>query len=214
MLQDKTPEGFPGPLMADLKTANKNEILHKAYRVFDGEESFELFLYFVTKVLEKLNPTASKRCGKGLSQALISSIYTASDEAFGLYIIHNELECWKIQCVQMKEGKRGADLRVKKRYTDFSSGRRNGTDPRCERAFKYILKMVKKRRETSREMEERFKEWYTKEKLDDREVVNRGDEDTDFPNYSSDSDDSEADEERRALYADGGEDLDDGLKDL
>jgi len=100
-----------------------DSVLHDGYRRVDEDQesvpaeykySYESFLSLIEP-----NRTSSKRVNR---RNLLSDIYTVSDEAFGLLVIHNELGVWGEQYKLQEEGKSARQLRINKKYAKHNSG--------------------------------------------------------------------------------------------
>ena len=118
------PESFPGVLK--LNTTNQKEpLLSKSYGRFsvDGIPEFE---YFIKTLLSEVQPKRT-RYKRARGQETISKCFTASDEAFALIVLDNELHVWD----QQFEKKKGTsckkiDLRMEKKYM-----KRHGSSGKC-----------------------------------------------------------------------------------
>ena len=118
---EKVPESFPGTVAIKEDIA-RNTLLHKDYRRYKNGPDAD-FEYFVTRLLAKLNPLRTNFRMKK-KEHLISDIFTASDEAFVLFVLYNELECWEAQREDMKKGMSGRKLVKVKRFCNGTSGKR------------------------------------------------------------------------------------------
>ena len=84
----------------------------------------------------------------------MSEIFTVSDEAYGLFIIHNEFHRWKELHRPLEEGETEAQRKAKvpkKRYIDPRTGRKGVTsswDPVGLVVFGKLCLQVKKLRES------------------------------------------------------------------
>ena len=159
--ENKVPEHFPNKLLID-ETAR--DIIRPEYRrpnMFDDDQ----YQYFLTRILSAINPGVTN-FNTRKSRELISDIFTVSDEAFGLMMIHNEYRVW----VEQKKIKDGPDPRrkgrEKKRYCDQRSGSKDGWTQEGMRVFSKLCKRVKELREgeeTGREFEMLVKEKFVRE---------------------------------------------------
>ena len=89
---------------------------------------------------------------------LISDIFTVTDEAFVLFVLHNEYDVWEEQKKKMGEGKKGKELVMKKRFCNSISGKK---DSWCQSGMDLFCKLVgevKYRRDESKELEKRMRE--------------------------------------------------------
>ena len=116
----KVPSTFPGTV--GLLVSDNNDgiaSLVNQYRRY-GEEKNEEFYYFVTRILPAINPGADFK--RLMKEKLISDIFSVTDEAFGLIILHNEYHVW---VSQQEEGYTGRNdgTKLKKQYTDVKSGK-------------------------------------------------------------------------------------------
>ena len=94
------PDSFPGVLK--MNTTNKDEpLLPKHYGKYglEGKEEFE---YFVKTLLSEVQPKRT-RYKRLRGQETISDRFTASDEAFALIVLDNELHVWDEQIKKKKD---------------------------------------------------------------------------------------------------------------
>ena len=145
------PRSFPGSLLVSEDGIDKNYRLYER----DGNEEFE---YFVTRLVERVRPRQTK-FGQKKSTKRISEIFTPSDEAYALLVLHNELELWTHQ-IKMKttEGKSGRQLRGKKTFTDCNGG--VGWNREGIRLMAKVMTQIRLRREQSISLENKMmKKW-------------------------------------------------------
>ena len=146
----EVPGSFPGTLK--LRSGKDREpILHPNYQ---REASVE-FEYFVENILERVRPRRTKyKQQKGTN--LISEIFTATDEAFALFVLYNEHHVWLEQDKLMKEGKKGSELHLEKRFVNGRSGDKDGLPLKAMRFFIKLTKEVRTRRNETKDMERMF----------------------------------------------------------
>ena len=149
------PNLFPGVLK--INTTNKNEpILPKHYGRFalEGMPEFECF---IKKLLSEVQPKRT-RCKRLRVQETISKCFTASDEAFALIMLDNELHVWDQQIKKRKgQSCNNSDLRIEKKYM-----KRHGHCGKCgwskegQKIYKRLTdKIVAQRKAGWREQDER-----------------------------------------------------------
>ena len=149
------PDSFPGVLK--INTTNKDEpLLPKHYGKYglDGTPEFE---YFVKTLLSEVQPKRT-RYKRLRVQETISDRFTASDEAFALIVLDNELHVWDEQ-IEKKKGSRWKknDLRMEKKYM-----KRHGSSGKCgwskagQKIYKRLTdEIVAQRKAGWREQDER-----------------------------------------------------------
>lgn len=126
---NKVPNNFPGVLRVndnfkdyDLEKVLDTGVLNTGYRKYTTENKVpEEFKYFYENLLCHISKKRT-RFKRNKSLLLLSQIYTVSDEALGLLVLHNKLDTWNRQLVLMEQGKKGRELRLEKRYCDHSQG--------------------------------------------------------------------------------------------
>ena len=121
------------------------------------------FYYFVTRILQAINPGADFK--RLMKTKLISDIFSVTDEAFGLIILHNEYHVW---VSQQEEGYTGRNdgTKLKKRYTDGKSGKREAWDSEGRCVFNDLCREVHQLREipeTGKTMEEQLRKQIIKD---------------------------------------------------
>ena len=89
---------------------------------------------------------------------MLREMHSHSDEAFGLLVLHNELEAWDEMFQKKKENKSGRDLRTNKKYCSSMDGKGFSTEGRL--MFECLEITVEELRETttSKNLEKRLKE--------------------------------------------------------
>ena len=145
------PKSFPGSIA--LTENSKGKIgLNPDYRKATSDE----FNYFFTRILSAINQMRTKFEDRKHKE-LISQIYSVSDEAFGLMIIHNEHHVWLEQEEMKTRGLKGHKIKKRKRYCNSSSGKKDGWSKGGVSLFNDLCREVKKRREETKQMEEDIK---------------------------------------------------------
>ena len=149
------PEEFPGVLK--INTTNKDEpLLHEHYGKFgvDGMPEFE---YFIKTLLSEVQPKRT-RYKRQRGHEIISACFTASDEAFALIVLDNELHVWDQQ-IEKRKGSRckKSDLRMEKKYMKrHGSGGKCGWSKEGQKIYKRLTdEIVAQRKEGWRELDER-----------------------------------------------------------
>ena len=149
------PESFPGVLK--LNTTNQKEpLLSKNYGRFsvDGIPEFE---YFIKTLLSEVQPKRT-RYKRARGQETISKCFTASDEAFALIVLDNELNVWDQQ-IEKKKGSKcmKSDLRIEKKYMKRQgSGGKCGWSKKGQKIYKRLTDEIVAQRKTGwRKQEER-----------------------------------------------------------
>ena len=149
------PESFPGVLK--LNTTNQKEpLLSKNYGRFsvDGIPEFE---HFIKTLLSEVQPKRT-RYKRARGQETISKCFTASDEAFALIVLDNELNVWDQQ-IEKKKGSKcmKSDLRIEKKYMKRQgSGGKCGWSKKGQKIYKRLTdEIVAQRKEGWRELDER-----------------------------------------------------------
>ena len=149
------PESFPGVLK--LNTTNQKEpLLSKSYGRFsvDGIPEFE---HFIKTLLSEVQPKRT-RCKRARGQETISKCFTASDEAFALIVLDNELNVWDQQTEKKKGSKcMKSDLRIEKKHMKRQgSGGKCGWSKKGQKIHKRLTdEMVAQRKTGWRKQEER-----------------------------------------------------------
>ena len=145
---------FPGTV-AIVNDKVTNTLLHPEYRRYENDN--KEFNYFVTRLLARVSPHRTNfRTRKHVD--LISDIFTVTDEAFVLFVLHNEYDVWEEQKKKMGEGKKGKELVMKKRFCNSISGKK---DSWCQSGMDLFCKLVgevKYRRDESKELEKRMRD--------------------------------------------------------
>jgi len=110
----------------------------------DRKEEFEMFAFLVDRVLTSVNAEINNYKGNTRKVTRLSSVFTASDEAFALLLVDNYWERW----VGLKKDPGG---KYPARYTSSKNGR-NSCGYTDEGVTKYnnLLKMVKEKRKEDR----------------------------------------------------------------
>ena len=161
--KDKVPKSFPGVLKlndsfaSNILGGNQNPgnqnpyefLLHDSYRKLDSSGGVPPeFEYFYTHLLRHIDPNRTN-FKKDKKRRTLSEIYTISDEAFGLLILHDRLHVWEEQHKHGQQPDRMGDIKkleVEGRYTNSKSGRGMNKMGRMMHAF--LKKCIKRRRET------------------------------------------------------------------
>ena len=90
----------------------------------DDEEIPEEFIYFCEHLLPHVDTRRKSKFTMGeRREKLLREICSHSDEAFGLLVLHNELEAWDEMFQKKKENKSGRDLRTNKKYCSSMDGK-------------------------------------------------------------------------------------------
>jgi len=116
----KLPKGFPGVLAVDI---NNKDYVHPDYRS-SATKIPEEFVYFCDKLMPHVDTrrksrfTMEERAEKPMRQ-----IYSTSDEAFGLLVLHNELDAWDEMHKKRKENKSGRELRTSRKFCSCMDGK-------------------------------------------------------------------------------------------
>ena len=86
---------------------------------------------------------------------MISQIFTIQDEAFGLLILCNEYDVWVWQRQEREKGKKGNQLRTKKKFVDWNSGNNKSWSGQGISIFNCLCLEIQLRRDTeeSKKME-------------------------------------------------------------
>lgn len=94
----------------------------EGYRMYKRGQMDPAFDYFVSRILAAICPTVT--CfNKKKERHLISNIFTESDEAFALLILHNEFHRWYEDAERAEENRgRGVRHRKRKKFVDAISG--------------------------------------------------------------------------------------------
>ena len=118
---DVVPDTFPGSVSIDWTNSDEGKILNASYRAYGNADNAE-FYYFLTRILASVNPVQTGfKSHKG--KLKISDMFTVSDEAFAILMLHNEYDTW----VKFEENKVDPTVKKrKKRFCDADSGRREG----------------------------------------------------------------------------------------
>ena len=140
----------------------KRQLLHPMYRRYKdtdtNDEGFQEFLYFLG-LLAKVNAQRTKF--KTLkSNKLISEIFTPSDEAFALLVLENEYEGWEEQYRKKKQGLKGKELFIKKKFCDGRSGNKDGWTTKGLRSYTLLVEEVTIRRRQTKEFEEKLRTYF------------------------------------------------------
>ena len=178
---EKVPESFPGTVAIKEDIA-RNTLLHKDYRRYKNGPDAD-FEYFVTRLLAKMNPLRTNFRMKK-KEHLISDIFTTSDEAFVLFVLYNELECWEAQREDMKKGMSGRKLVKVKRFCNGTSGKREAWSEKGMLIYRRILFEVDNRRKESvdfeRELRKKLTEGDTDNERFNAEIHEEGDDEMDI----------------------------------
>ena len=163
------PRSFPGTVGLSNNT-EKRTLLHPMYRRYKdadtNDEGFQEFLYFLG-LLAKVNAQRTKF--KTLkSNKLISEIFTPSDEAFGLLVIENEHDGWEEQYRKKKQGLKGKDLFIKKKFCDGRSGNKDGWTSTGLLLYRQLVEEVTIRRRQTKDFEEKLRTYFRGEEGNNR----------------------------------------------
>ena len=160
------PGSFPGTIgLVTDPTGESQAIISPGYRQYGNGDNKE-FYYFVHRILPAINP-GSNNFRQRKTTDLISDIFTVTDEAFGLILLHNEYHVWEDQ-----QGRKGSNKTItnvekkRKRYCDAKSGSREGWMREGKELFTELcLRIVelRKRPETGVRLEEMIREKIVKE---------------------------------------------------
>ena len=144
------PNSFPGNV--ELVTNDKREVslLKEDYRKTITPE----FEYFITTLLPKIAHHRI-RFDKKKRKQMISRIFTIQDEAFELLILCNEYDVWVWQRQEREKGKKGNQLRTKKKFVDWNSGNNKSWSGQGISIFNCLCLEIQLRRDTeeSKKME-------------------------------------------------------------
>ena len=161
------PISFPGSieLVTDPSKGIEKAIINTKYRYY-GNADNEDFYYFLCHILSAINPACSNFKQRKTTD-LISDIFSVTDEAFGLMVIHNEYHVWE-DIRSRKAGSSGnaTELKKRKRYCDANSGRRDGWMKEGQLLFDKLCRRVhdlREQPETGRELEEMMRNRFVKE---------------------------------------------------
>ena len=106
--EDKIPKSFPGVLMMNPNMKQK-PFLHDQHREY-GKNGNAEFEHFVKHLLACIHPRRTKfKCANQRCTTPMNQAFTASDEAFGLMALANELHVWDEQMRLKKE-----DINIKR----------------------------------------------------------------------------------------------------
>ena len=135
------PGSFPGVLaLQEVQENTTQDLLHEDYGRFHlldtrrrGEkEGFKSDLpeckHFITHLLSRVHPKKTK-FKKSKENKCVTNCFTASDEAFALIVLDNELGVWDAQLEKGKgtsEKQKGSALRAEKKHTNGNSGKKRG----------------------------------------------------------------------------------------
>ena len=111
----------------------------------------------MARIMPALAPSRNKyKKNKGTKK--LSEIYTVSDEAFGLLVLHNELHCWDEASKKGTDEETPSTLKSKKRFCDSGSGRKQGWSADGRMLYEHLCWGVHNRRKdpTSKTIEEDF----------------------------------------------------------
>ena len=156
----KVPTGFPATLL--ISTTDGKNYLNSHYRLYTDNQWEEEFQYFMARIMPALAPSRNKyKKNKGTKK--LSEIYTVSDEAFGLLVLHNELHCWDEASKKGTDEETPSTLKSKKRFCDSGSGRKQGWSADGRMLYEHLCWGVHNRRKdpTSKTMEEDFMAKYS-----------------------------------------------------
>ena len=132
------PETFPGVLRISPNHENK-PMLNERYAKF-GSKGVPEFEYFIKNLLSRVQPKRTRfRMLQGHHP--ISQLFTASDEAFALIILDNELHVWDQQ-IEMKRGSRCRKIDLRMRKKCIAKGSKNSSQNRWTKAGATIFKIL------------------------------------------------------------------------
>ena len=160
------PREFPGSigLLKD-PTGESHAIISPGYRQY-GDAANKEFYYFVHRILPAINPGINNFRHRKTTD-LISDIFTVTDEAFGLIMIHNEYHVWEDH--QGRKGNNNTITKVekkRKRYCNKYSGSRDGWMKEGKELFTELclrIEKLRKQPETGVQLEEMIRERLVKE---------------------------------------------------
>ena len=138
-------------------TTNKNKpLLPKHCRMFalEGMQEFECF---IKTLLSEVQPKRTRH-KRARGQETISKCFTASDEAFALIVLDNELNVWDQQMEKKKGSKcMKSDLRIEKKHMKRQgSGGKCGWSKKGQKIHKRLTDEIVPQRKTGwRKQEER-----------------------------------------------------------
>ena len=150
------PDDFPGVLK--INTTNKDKpLLTEHYGKF-GLNGIPEFEYFIKALLKEVQPKRT-RYKKLKGRETISACFTASDEAFALIVLDNELHVWDQQ-IEKRKGMscKKSDLRgmEKKHMKRQGSGGKCGWSKEGQKIYKRLTdEIVAQRKSGWREQDER-----------------------------------------------------------
>ena len=107
-------------------------------------------------MLSKLNPFRTNFKARK-TEDLISDIFTVTDKAFVLFVLHNELDCWVRQKKEIGEGIKGRHLVKGKRFCDGRSGKKDAWSKRGMDLYLKLVGEVQLRRQETRQFEEKMR---------------------------------------------------------
>ena len=137
------PDSFPGVLVLQEDQENTTQDLlhedHGRFHLLDArrrgeEDRFKSDLpeckCFITHLLSRVRPKKTK-FKKSKENKCVTDCFTASDEAFALIVLDNELGVWDAQLEKKGKGtskkQKGSALRAEKKCTNGNSGRKKGS---------------------------------------------------------------------------------------
>ena len=161
------PRSFPGKVEIVSQGSKEQPGVHPQYRRYDNENigENEDFYYFVTRILSSICPIQRDYSNRKV-KFLISDIFTVTDEAFALMMLHNEYHVWVNQVEQERNGGDGNNStaerkRKKKKYCDRYSGNKNGWSIEGLAVFNTLCReiaVLRKDPKRGKECEEKLRE--------------------------------------------------------
>ena len=172
----KFPIIFPGTLEIN-PNKEKIPILHQGYRKLDGNDEVPLeFIWFISVFLSRIQPLRTK-FGEKCTEKNVSDIYTVSDEAYGLLVLHNYKEAWDQQLKWKREGVKGSKLCCKSKYIDCKIGSKAAWGRSGMNTYNELCKYVEKRRSESKMFEKKVLNYFmSKKRISDLEITDHCDE--------------------------------------
>ena len=116
----KLPEGFPGVLAVEI---NNKDCVHPKQRSSTTKIPEE-FVHFCEQLLPHVDTrrksrfTMEERAEKPMRQ-----MHSTSDKAFGLLVLHNELDAWDEMHKKRKENKSRSKLRTSRKFCSCMDGK-------------------------------------------------------------------------------------------
>ena len=179
MKKKKLPELFPASLGLLCDSETHGTILSPVYRRYkDGKN--EEFDYFIDRIMAAMYPRIGRQFSEKKDRCLISDVYTVHDKAYALLVIYNEIDVWNMQATKMESGKKGTNIRKRKKFCDGTSGNRQGWTRQGLNMYNRLCRELAERREESKEMEMKFRERFVEQDfggrtndLEDNEFANK-----------------------------------------